>query len=263
MRLLSAVLIWGLLFGVGASADTLRLINGATLHGTYLGGDTRQVRFMGPDGVPKSYSITSIQAIEFGSTQAAATTRQPAPAHVQTAAPVSTAAARTRSVTIPAGTAITVRTIDPIDTKTAAIGERFRASIDDPIVIGERTVIPRGADCTLQVVNAETGGKLKGSAELALKLYDISVDGKAYDVSTSYAEMKTKGEGKKTLRNSALVAGIGAVIGGIAAGGKGAAIGAAAGAGAGVAGSAIKGPRLQVPPESRLTFELREALPLD
>jgi len=32
--------------------------------------------------------------------------------------------------------------IDGINTKTTAVGERFRSSVDDPVVIGDRVVIP-------------------------------------------------------------------------------------------------------------------------
>lgn len=247
----SSASLFGLsvLMVTAVAADTLILKNGSKLEGMYLGGDARTIRFMGPDRTPKDYSIPSVAAIEFGSPEAA-----PAPAATPAAAAV--------GVTIPAGAEITVRTIDSIDAKTTAVGERFRASIDDPIVVNGQVVVPRGADCTLQIMKVEEGGRVTGSDELAIKLYDITVNGKAYDVTTSYAEMKTSGEGKSTAKKTAIGAGIGAVIGGIAAGGKGAAIGAGAGAGAGVAASAIKGPHLKVPPETRLTFELRAPLPL-
>jgi hypothetical protein len=33
--------------------------------------------------------------------------------------------------------------------------ERFRASVDDPVIIGDRVVIPRNADATVQVVKVE------------------------------------------------------------------------------------------------------------
>jgi len=265
MRMLIAIFAASiLLLPAVAGADTLRLASGAVIDGTYLGGNAREVRFVGPDGIARSYPITNIEAIEFGG-PAPVATAAPKTAPARAAAPreASRHEPGTAGVTIPAGTTITVRLIDSIDAKETAIGERFRASIDDPIVLEGRTIIPRGADCTVQVMKAETGGRLKGSDELAIKLYDITVNGRRYDVATDYAQLKTKGEGKSTARNSALVAGLGAVIGGIAGGGKGAAIGAVAGAGAGAAGSVLKGPHLTVPSESRLTFLLRAPLPLD
>jgi hypothetical protein len=241
-----------LLAGVLASADTLRLKSGAVVEGTFLGGDARTIRFLGADGNPRQHPITDIAAIEFGG--AAVTAAAPAAS--------SSPAATTGRATIPAGTVVTVRMIDSIDAQQTAVGERYRCSIDDPIVVNNQTIIPRGADCNVQVARAETGGRLTGSDQLELKLFNVTVNGRAYDVATESAELKTAGEGRKTARNTGAGAGLGAVIGGIAGGGRGAAIGAAAGAGAGVAASAVKGPHLQVPSESRLTFRLREELPI-
>ncbi len=255
MKRLVAICSFALMLVAGAAADTLVLRDGTKLEGMYLGGDARTIRFIGPDRTPKNYSVSSVAAVQFGSLQP-----QPAPAPTASPAPASAPSAR---VTIPAGTEITVRTIDSIDARTTAIGERFRASIDDPIVINGAVVVPRGADCTLQIMRLEEGGRIAGSDELAIKLYDITINGKTYDVATNYAEMKTSGEGASTAKKTAIGAGLGAIIGGIAAGGRGAAIGAGAGAGAGVAASAIKGPHLRVPPETRLSFELRAPLPVE
>ena len=234
-----------------ADADTLRLKNGSAINGTLLGADTRQVHFMGPDRVPRAISISSISAIEFGSSASAV----PAPAP-QTSPPP---AAPASGVTIPDGTAITVRMIDSIDSKTTGPGERFRCSIDDPIVVQNRVVVSRGADCTVQITQVE-GGK-----ELGLKLYDITLNGRAYDAVTNYAQLKAEGasKGRKAARRAALLGGIGAGIGALADGGKGAAIGATAGAGLGaISGAAAKGKHLKVPAETRLNFVLRAPLPL-
>ncbi|MCW5981010.1 MAG: hypothetical protein KIT09_23210 [Bryobacteraceae bacterium] len=242
-----------------ASGDTLRLKDGAAVDGTFLGGDARTIRFLDSGGATKSYAITDISSVEFGG---GGTTTAAAPAPAYHAAPPA-AAARPSGLTIPAGTMISVRMIDSIDAKQTAIGERFRCSIDDPVIVQGETALARGADCTIQVMRAETGGRVSGSDELALKIYDISVGGKSYDVATGYAEMKTKGEGRSTARNAAVLGGVGAAIGAMAGGGRGAAIGAGAGAGTGVAVSAVRGPHLQIPSETRLTFELRAPLALN
>lgn len=257
-----------LLLAAGLAADILILKTGKRITGMYIGGDARTVRFIGPDRTPKDYPITEVQAIEFVSSAAPAPA--PAPAPAASAAPAAAparaaapAAQASASLVIPAGTEITVRTIDSIDSKTTAIGERFRCSIDDPVVVGDRLVVPRGADCTVQVMRVQEGGRLTGSEELAVKLYDITINGKAYDVAASYAELKTKGEGKSTAKKTAIGAAAGAVIGAIAGGGKGAAIGAGIGGAGGVAASAIRGPRLYIPPETRLAFELRAPLAIE
>jgi len=266
MRLLAVVAAFAVVFSLApqASADTLRLKDGSAVEGTYLGGDARTLRFLGSDGASKSYAITDISTVEFGGGMtAAAPAASTSSVQASNAAPARTTTTRASGATIPSGTAVSVRMIDSIDAKQTAIGERFRCSVDDPITVSSEIVVPRGADCTIQVMRAQTGGRVSGSDELALKLYDITVNGKAYDIASGYAEMKTKGEGRNTARNAAVLGGVGAAIGAIAGGGKGAAIGAGAGAGAGVAASAVRGPHLEVPSETRLTFELRAPITLN
>jgi hypothetical protein len=107
--------------------------------------------------------------------------------------------------------------------------------------------------------------EVEENKEMAVKLYDITVGGKAYDVVAGYAELQAEGtsKGKKAARRGLLLGGIGAGVGAIAGGGQGAAIGAAAGAGLGaISGAAAKGKSLMVPPETRLTFQLRSPLGL-
>jgi len=159
--------------------------------------------------------------------------------------------------TVPAGTEIVVRLIDGIDSTKTANGERFRASIDDPVILGDRVVIPRNADASVQIVKAEK------SSELSIKLYDITVNGKSIDVVSNYAQVKAPGKGSKYAKRSVGLGALGAAIGGIAGGGKGAAIGAVSGAGLGAATVAASGSKLQLPTETRLSFELRAPLRLD
>jgi len=252
MRLLATPVLCALLPAIAplANADTLLLKNGSAIEGTLLGADTRQVQFMGRDRQVLAISISSVAAIEFGGSAApVAPPRAPAPP--PRAAP---------GLTIPAGMAITVRMIDSIDSKTTGPGERFRCSIDDPIVVSNQVFVSRDADCTVQITSVE-GGK-----ELGLKLYDITINGQAYDTVSNYAQLEAQGasKGKKAARRGVVLGGIGAGIGALAGGGRGAAIGAAAGAGLGaISGAAAKGKHLMVPSETRLSFELRAPLPLN
>jgi len=251
MRTTAWTLILILACSAAASADTLVLRNGQSIQGTLLSADPRQVQFLVPDGTPRAFSISSIAAIEFG-TLAPAAVQPPRPAP----APPRPSAAY---ATIPAGTPIVVRLIDSIDSKTTGSGERFRCSIDDPIVVGNSVVVQRGADCTVQIIEVQE------NKELALKLYDITVGGRAFDAVSSYAEVEASGTSKtkKGVRRGVGLGAMGAGIGALAGGGKGAAIGAAAGAGLGaISGAASKGKTLNIPSETRLRFDLRAPLPL-
>jgi hypothetical protein len=163
----------------------------------------------------------------------------------------------TTAQTVPAGTEIVVRLIDGIDSTKTGTGERFRASIDDPVILGDRVVIPRNADATVQVVKADK------SSELSIKLYDVTVNGRSIDVVSNYAQVKAPGKGSKYAKRSVGLGALGAAIGGIAGGGKGAAIGAVSGAGLGAATVAASGSKVQLPTETRLSFELRAPLRLN
>jgi hypothetical protein len=160
-----------------------------------------------------------------------------------------------RSITIPSGMYFRVRTIDPINVDVAQAGMTFRASIDDPIMLGGDVIVPRGSKVVLVASRVEQGGKMKGSDLINLKVNSITVRGRVYPVVTGLSETKSAGEGKKTTRKILGGAGLGGIIGGIAGGGAGAAIGAVAGAAGGTMLSAAGEPHLKVPSETRLEFQ--------
>ena len=263
MKTTRTVVAMGLLFITSVlTADTLRLRNGSQVPGTFLGGDTRQVRFLGSDGNTGTYNVSEVASIDFsvGETSAAVA---PTPAPTPAPPPPVAAAPSAAAATIPAGTLITIRMIDSIDTDVTGAGERFRASIDDPVVVNGQTIVARGADATVQVMRVEQAGRISGSDEVAMKLYDITIGGRTYEASTEYAEIKGEGQGRQTAKTTAVTTGVGAVIGGIFGGGRGAAIGAGAGAATGVAVSATRGKTLRIPSETRLEFALRAPLPVN
>ena len=272
MRPKKALLLFALIgaLTLPAAADTLRLNNGSEHEGTFLGGDARTIRFLDSAGNVQNYSIGDVEGIRFGSAQVSAPAapqaprapRAPASPSTPPRAAAATEPARTSGMTIPAGTVVTVRMIDSIDSDITGEGERFRASIDDPIVVDNQVVVPRNADATVQVVRVNQAGAVKGADEVSLKIFDITVDGKSYELATNYAEVKSSGKGKSTAKTTALTTGVGAALGAIFGGGKGAALGAGAGAGAGVAVSASRGRRLRIPSETRLDFVLRAPLPM-
>ncbi len=96
-----------------------------------------------------------------------------------------------------------MRTIDNIDVDSSKAGTKYRASLDDPIMVGGAVVIPKGADATLQAVKVQQSGKMKGSDLIQLKVISVSVRGTTYPVVTSVAESKGKSEGKATARKTA------------------------------------------------------------
>jgi len=166
-------------------------------------------------------------------------------------------------ITVPAGTRILIRTIEPLDSTKHKSGDRFTAELETNLQADDRVVVKRGATVYGRLITAKSAGRFKGSSQLTLELTDIVIGGNAYPILTSTYEFKGSGEGKKTTRKVLGGTGLGAMIGGIAGGGKGAAIGAVSGAAAGtaIAGSK-KGQQLFIPSESLLEFKLADAVSL-
>jgi hypothetical protein len=161
-------------------------------------------------------------------------------------------------VTIPAGTVITVRTVDSIDSSVNHPGEEFAATVEAPVVEGSQVVIPRYSDARIRLVNAQTSGRIKGQSDLEVSLVSLAVGGKNYPVDSGIYQQQGASRGKRSAKVIGGGAGLGALIGAIAGGGKGAAIGAAIGAGGGTAvQAATKGQQVKIPSETKLDFTLR------
>jgi hypothetical protein len=258
---LSAILGLVCLAGL-SSADTLTLTNGRAVQGSYLGGDARSIRMAVGDRV-ETYAITDVASITFNG--AVASTPPPAAARrAETAAPLSPPRAAEASPTtryeIPSGTVLTVRMVDSVDSERDSVGQTYRASLDEPVMDSRGdTLVPRGADVVVKLVDDKESGKLTGTTELTLDLVSLRINGRDVEIDTVAI---TQESGSRTARSAKVVGGtaaLGAIIGAIAGGGKGAAIGAASGAGAGTAVQVMtKGQRVRIPSETRLTFTLQQ-----
>jgi hypothetical protein len=164
---------------------------------------------------------------------------------------------------LPAGTPITVRLQAAISSATAHSGDAFEAALDDPIVVDEQTIVPRGAAVTGRVVAAKSSGRLQDPGYLRLTLATIEINGKALPVQASSIFVKGGSHEKRNLGMIGGGAGAGALIGGLAAGGKGALIGSAVGAAGGTGAAYATGKKdVGFSPERRLTFRLAQPLPL-
>jgi hypothetical protein len=209
-------------------------------------------------------SLVSTAALVLGIAMAYSNSGLGMPAHTPSA-PFALPAQGKKNVTVPAGTRILIRTIDPIDTTKQKTGYRFTASLETSLEADDVVVAPRGTTVYGRLADASSAGRMSGSSELTLELTDIVINGSAQPILTSTYEVKGKGEGKKTAGKILGGTGLGALIGGIAGGGTGAAIGALAGAAGGTAVAASKkGEQLQIPSESLLEFRLEQpvALPI-
>jgi outer membrane lipoprotein SlyB len=168
-----------------------------------------------------------------------------------------------RDVTIPEGTSFRVRLLEALDTRRNRAGDPFTTSLDEPLVDGDRVVVPKGTNFNGHIVASKSSGRFKGRAVLALKLDSFTMDGQTYEIQSNNSSRVSAGHKKHHWLWIGGGSGGGAAIGAIAAGGTGALIGAGAGAAAGTVGSAITGKRqVSLPAETSLRFRLESPVNL-
>jgi len=162
-----------------------------------------------------------------------------------------------RTVEIPAGTLLNAQMVDSVDSAVNKAGDRFRASLAAPIVVGNEVIVPAGTDLYLRLVDATSAGRMAGRSGLTLQLASLEFQGQPYELYSTEYRQTGASEGRRTAATVGGAAAVGAIIGGILGGGKGAAIGAGTGAGAGtVASAATKAQQVQIPAETKLEFTL-------
>jgi hypothetical protein len=218
----------------------------------------------------ESYEIGSVAKIEFGSAPAppaelpdASRERVPILRPERPISPAPVPSTTTAGNEVPAGTVVVVRMIDDVDSERDRVGQTFRASLDEPVMIDGRELIPRGVDVSAKLVDDQQSGRLTGRTELTMDLVSITAGGKTYDIATGEVTTASESRTGRTAKVVGGTAALGAIIGAIAGGGKGAAIGAAGGAAAGGAVQILtKGQKVKIPAETRLSFTLQQPVRL-
>lgn len=268
MKRLVAILAIGIgALSSAALADTLELKNGSVIKGTFIGGSEAQLSFRVGSTV-QHYPVSDVAVLRFdsdggrpaasdsGFAQRPQTNYAPTPAPTPAAATRSVATA-TDKVTVPTGTRLTVRTLDAIDSDKNHVGDKFAATLDQPLYVNELLVAPKGADVYGRLEEVKEAGHLAGKSQLRLSLTGIVVNGQTYALSTGDYALSGKSRTANTAKKVGGGAAAGAVIGAIIGGGKGAAVGAGVGAGAGTAVQvATQGEQVHVPSETLLEFAL-------
>ena len=265
------------LLSAGAWGDSLQLKNGSLIKGTYLGGTETEIVFQ-VGSTTQRYPVGDVESISFDEASRApapSATPQPVPRPTPppsatsdtpqlaprpakpAAAPITTTTAKTRAV--PNGTRLLVRTIDAVDSDRNQIGDKFKATLEEPLIVGDVTVVPKGADVYGRLTQSTQAGHIQGRSELRLELTGIVVNGETIGISTGDYSVSGGSRGATTAKRVGGGAAVGALIGAIAGGGKGAAVGATVGAGAGTAVQVMtKGEQVHVPSETLLEFVLQQ-----
>jgi len=248
---LSRLLMLSLLscLSLPALADTLKLKDGKVIEGSFLGGDTRHVKFASADGGAKTYSINDVDSLLF-----APLPEPPKPA------PAPTPATASSKVTVPAGTQLLIRMVDTLDTSKTDAGQRFTATLGTNIETNGVIVAKKGTTVYGKVLQSNSAGRAAGKSKMAIQLTEIVIGGTAHPILTDTFDTEGKGSGGRTAKRTLGGAGLGAAIGAMAGNaGKGAAIGATTG---GVLSVVQKGDQVQIPSEAQLEFRLQQPVTL-
>ena len=166
------------------------------------------------------------------------------------------------TVTIPAGTSVSVRLGETLSTDKNQAGDTFAATLDQPLVVDGFVIAERGARVRGAVMESERAGRVSGVSSLAVHLTRLHTsDGQDVTIQTEAFRKQGPTSTGEDAKKVGVGAAIGAAIGAIAGGGKGAAVGAGVGgaAGAGTV-AATRGKPTELPVETRVTFRLQQPL---
>src|SRR5262245_26121771 len=154
---------------------------------------------------------------------------------------------------IPKGTHTLLRVINSISTRTAREGDFVYFRTATPIVVNNSVIVPPESYMQGVVTRSVRGGRVKGTAELAIRIETLTLpSGKVLKLTPKFASIDSGGTGQKVVGTESEVkqgtsvgsdavritsiSGVGAAIGGITdRGWQGAGIGAGAGSAAGLA----------------------------
>jgi len=162
------------------------------------------------------------------------------------------------TVTIPAGTTLTVRMADSIDSDKSYAGETFRATVDSAVTVNGQVVIPQGAEAIGRVSGVVQPGRFRGRPVIMLELTALNYDGRSVAVLTSSHQEMGGSRGKETAMYAGGGSAVGTVIGAIAGGGVGFLLGSSIGAAGGAVVQAVRGPQpLRIPAESLMLFTVQ------
>ena len=205
---------WVVLCGA-LCAETLVLRDGTQVEGKYFGGDSQTIRFV-VDGELKTFFVSDVAQLNI-------LPPQPPPEAPPEGAPQEEAEAEPEeqpeakpqiadNADIPMGTAFIVKMVDPVDSTKDRVGQLYRATLDAPVFVKGKEILPKGLSVGAELMSANRDGS--GYPTLAIELTSITLEGQRLPVRTSpaYAE---DGEQPKTERGKIARTGgrIGRVLG--------------------------------------------------
>jgi len=165
--------------------------------------------------------------------------------------------------TLPADTVLRLRLSDPLTSKKANVGDRFRSTVVDPVYAKGFQVIPAASIVIGHVTHVVRASRKSNAGSLNVTFTSVQLpSGKTYPLNGSLAasasadnEGEVKGKSSKK-RNAAFIAG-GAVVGGLINGAAGMGVGAGIGIGTALV---KKGKEAEVKPGTEFNMILNRSL---
>ncbi len=178
-----------LALAAGAAADVLETREGRAIEGTFRGA-TQEVIHFEVAGALQAIPVTEVRALRFDKTGAPATAQgaaTPAAAQPPQTAGAAPAAAVLRTLSVPAGTRLRVRMADSLDARRSAVGDRFAAMLETPLVIDGVTVAPAGSKVYGKVTEAKIAGPT--GSQLKLELTELMIAGQTLEILTGTQQL--------------------------------------------------------------------------
>ena len=173
---------------------------------------------------------------------------------------------------LPVATVLRIRLALPISTATVRPGQKFFATLTNPVVVDGRTVIPSGTSVTCRVDGAHSGRRFAGKPSLTIRAISVQLpSGEVLRFTASVIDSATphkldvdqEGRVRGATFNpmdkieTGSLAGAGLIAGAVIAGGPAAIfIGAASGAAVGAGHVLVKHKDLTLPAGTELILEL-------
>jgi hypothetical protein len=166
-----------------------------------------------------------------------------APTVAQAAAPATPSAPVAVTGVVAAGTSLRFATNSKVCSNTITVGEKFTASLEEPVTATNGVVVPEGATGTFEVTDAKTAKNSNDQTSLTVKLISVTYAGRTYPMEATVQTASAQRVRSATTASDAKKVAGGAILGAIAGqvlgkNTKGTVIGAAAGAAAGTAAAA-------------------------
>lgn len=166
-----------------------------------------------------------------------------------------------REVTLPAGTALSLKMTSAVASDSSTVEEPVHAELREPVKINGETVLPAGAEVAGVVTDVRRSGRVKGRALVAYRFTSVRAHGETYQIKTASISDEARATKGKDARNVAIGAGVGAALGAVLGGGGGAAKGAAIGGAGGVGYDlATRGEEVHIGPGAPVTAHLTAPL---